>query len=87
MRGRSVHPENHERRSHESHVQWSRRTDQNDELMDFFVSWLDEEYKGDFQKLLESGIWTEIVVDGKPLAFQSGNLVVVRTGFWVTGEF
>jgi multiple sugar transport system substrate-binding protein len=61
--------------------------DQNVELMDFFVSWLDEEYKGDYQKVLESGNWTEITIDGKPPAFQSGKLAVVRTGFWITGEF
>ncbi|MEA2524336.1 MAG: multiple sugar transport system substrate-binding protein [Thermomicrobiales bacterium] len=60
---------------------------QNVELMDFFVAWLDEEYRGDYQKVLESGNWSEIIVDGKPPAFQEGKLAVVRTGFWITGEF
>jgi len=60
---------------------------QNIELMEFFVSWLDEEYKGDYQKVLESGNWAEITRDGKPPAFQEGKLAVVRTGFWITGEF
>jgi multiple sugar transport system substrate-binding protein len=61
-------------------------SEQNIALMDFFVSWLDEEFKGDYQKVLESDNWTEIVVDGKPPAFQAGKLATVRTGFWITGE-
>jgi multiple sugar transport system substrate-binding protein len=60
---------------------------QNIELMEFFISWLDEEYQGDYQKVLESDNWSEITVDGKPPAFQEGKLAVVRTGFWITGEF
>lgn len=62
-------------------------SDQNVEMMDFFVSWLDEDFKGDWQKVLQSGNWSEITVDGKPPKFQEGKLAMDRTGFWITGEF
>jgi ABC-type glycerol-3-phosphate transport system substrate-binding protein len=62
-------------------------SEQNIGLMDFFVSWLDEDFKGDYQAVVESGNWTEIIIDGKPPAFQSGTMAMVRTGFWITGEF
>jgi multiple sugar transport system substrate-binding protein len=62
-------------------------SDQNVELMEFFVAWLDEEYQGDYQKVVESGNWTEVTIDGQPPKFQEGKLGMVRTGFWITGEF
>ncbi|CAN5547763.1 sugar ABC transporter substrate-binding protein [soil metagenome] len=62
-------------------------TEQNIEMMDFFLSWLDEDFKGDWQAVLQSGNWSEYTVDGKPPKFQEGKLGMVRTGFWITGEF
>ncbi len=59
---------------------------QNLEIMQFFLDWLDEEYQGDYQKVVTSNNWTENVVDGKPPMFQAGHLLSVRTGFWITGE-
>jgi ABC-type glycerol-3-phosphate transport system substrate-binding protein len=55
--------------------------------MQFFVDWLDEEYKGDWETAATADNWSENVVDGKPPAFQAGKLLSVRTGFWITGEF
>ena len=62
-------------------------SDQNVEIMQFFLDWLDEEYQGDYQKVVTSNNWTENVADGKPPMFQAGHLLSVRTGFWITGEF
>jgi ABC-type glycerol-3-phosphate transport system substrate-binding protein len=61
-------------------------SEQNIELMDFFVSWLDEDFKGDYQAVIESGNWKEVIEDGRDAEFQKGNLAMVRTGFWITGE-
>ena len=47
-------------------------SDQNVEIMQFFLDWLDEEYQGDYQKVMTSNNWTENVVDGKPPMFQAG---------------
>lgn len=67
--------------------QYTIDSEQNISLMEFFIAWLDEEYQGDYQKVAESGNWSEITVDGQPPAFQEGKLAMVRTGFWITGEF
>jgi ABC-type glycerol-3-phosphate transport system substrate-binding protein len=54
--------------------------------MEYAVSWLNEEYKGDIEKVNRSGSWTYFVEDGKPPAFQEGRLAMVESGFWATGD-
>lgn len=58
---------------------------QNVEIMQFFVDWLDEEYKGDYQKVVQSGNWSENLVEGQPPQWQGGKMLSIRTGFWITG--
>jgi multiple sugar transport system substrate-binding protein len=57
------------------------------ETLTWFVDWLDTEYKGDVIQVDLANNWTEIVVDGRPPAFQAGLLGIQGNGFWITGEF
>lgn len=60
----------------------------NVEMMDFFVSWIDEEYKGDIGLVRSSGSWTGYVnEEGLPPAFQEGRQAMLQQGSWVMGDF
>ncbi len=61
---------------------------QNIELMEYLLSWLDEEYKGDYAKLLQSGVFFGYTdAQGRPPMFQSGKQAILVQGFWFTGDF
>lgn len=57
-------------------------------MFDYFLSWLDEEYQGDFNKVERSGQWGGYPSDeGQPPEFQSGNLAMMEWGSWGLGDF
>ncbi|GAB3739677.1 ABC transporter substrate-binding protein [Microlunatus parietis] len=58
-------------------------SEQNIELFEFFLSWLDEEYQGDINKVNES--WTSLG-DAPPI-FQQQRLAMIDDGTWMMGSF
>jgi multiple sugar transport system substrate-binding protein len=60
----------------------------NVEMMEFFVSWIDEEYKGDIGLVRSSGSWGGYVnPEGLPPAFQDGRQAMLQQGSWLMGDF
>ncbi len=60
----------------------------NTAMMEYFVSWLDEEYQGDINKVKRSGSWRPYPSDeGQPPEFQAGHLAGVEWGSWGMGDF
>ncbi|MCD6030093.1 MAG: extracellular solute-binding protein family 1 [Thermomicrobiales bacterium] len=60
----------------------------NIEMMDFFVSWIDEEYRGDLALVRSSAGWSGYVTeDGLPPAYQAGNQAMLQQGSWLMGDF
>jgi multiple sugar transport system substrate-binding protein len=57
--------------------------EQNVELLDFLMSWLDEEYKGSITKVNNS--WTSLG-DAPPL-FQQKRIAMMMDGTWMIGSF
>ena len=56
-------------------------------MMEYMVSWLNEEYKGDMAAVDRSGNWTGYVdAKGRPPAFQTGRLAMMEQGFWFMGD-
>jgi multiple sugar transport system substrate-binding protein len=57
-------------------------------MLDYFVSWLDEEYKGDFSLVQRSGSWWGYPSpDGQPPQFEAGKLAMLEEGSWFMGDF
>lgn len=57
-------------------------------MFDYFVSWLDEEYKGDYAAVLRSGAWSMYPSnEGQPPQFQAGNLVMTEQASFGMGDF
>jgi multiple sugar transport system substrate-binding protein len=63
-------------------------SEQNVEMMDFAVAWLDEEYKGDINAVDRSGSFKTAYAseDGLPPAFQEGRLAGIQAGSWLMGD-
>ena len=62
-------------------------SEQNIEMMQFALDWLDEQYKGDWVKVQASDNWGGYADgNGRPPAFQNGNLAMHDSGFWFTGD-
>jgi multiple sugar transport system substrate-binding protein len=60
----------------------------NVEMMDYFVAWIDEEYKGDIGLVRSSAGWDGgVTEDGLPPAFQAGNQAMLQEGSWLMGDF
>jgi ABC-type glycerol-3-phosphate transport system substrate-binding protein len=60
----------------------------NVEMMEFFVSWIDEEYRGDIGLVRSSGAWGGYVnEEGLPPAFQEGRQAMLQQGSWLMGDF
>jgi ABC-type glycerol-3-phosphate transport system substrate-binding protein len=58
------------------------------EMYQFFLDWLDEEYKGDIGLIQRAGAWNAYVnEDGLPPAFQEGRQAMLMQGSWVMGDF
>ena len=60
----------------------------NIQMFEYFVAWLDEEYKGDINAVDRSGAWRNIYAsdDGLPPSFQLGRLAGVEAGSWGQGD-
>ena len=59
----------------------------NQEMMNYAMSWLDEEYQGDINKVNASGNWGSYVDgEGRPPAFQEGKFAIMTGGFWLAGD-
>lgn len=57
-------------------------------MMQFFVDWLDEQYKGDINKVIRSGAWGAYPgSQGQPPAFQNGQQAMILDGSWLMGDF
>jgi len=62
-------------------------SEQNLEMMDYFLRWLDEEYRGDINAVERSGAWAGYPSDeGQPPEFQTGGLAVMEWGSWGLGD-
>jgi ABC-type glycerol-3-phosphate transport system substrate-binding protein len=60
----------------------------NVEMMEYALSWLDEEYQGDINKVNVSGNWgANVDGEGRPGGFPSGKLAMIVEGFWYMGDF
>ena len=57
------------------------------ETLEWFVDWLDTEFKGDRIAMDLADNWTENVSEGRPPALQAGRLGMQGNGFWITGEY
>jgi multiple sugar transport system substrate-binding protein len=63
-------------------------SDANVEMFQYFLDWLDEEYRGDIGLVQSSGAWNAYVnEDGLPPAFQEGRQAMLMQGSWVMGDF
>ena len=63
-------------------------SDQNVEMMDFMVAWLDEQYKGDIAAVQASAGWNGYANgDGLPPAFQDGLQLAMENGTWLMGDY
>ncbi len=63
-------------------------SESNVEMMEYFVSWIDEEYKGDIGLVRSSSAWGAYVnAEGLPPAFQDGRQAMLQQGSWVMGDF
>jgi len=62
-------------------------SEQNIEMMQYAVDWINDEYKGDYQKLTTAGNWGMYADDtlGEP-GFQLGKVGMYLSGFWVVGD-
>ncbi len=57
-------------------------------LMDYMVSWLDEQYNGDINMVRRSWAWNGYANDdGLPPAFQAGHQIAMEQGSWVMGDY
>ncbi len=62
-------------------------SEQNIEMLEFALGWLDEQYKGDWVKVQASDNWGGYSdANGRPPAWQEGKLLAVTQGFWFNGD-
>lgn len=60
---------------------------QNIEMMEFFLDWFNEDYKGDLEKVNASNNWASYPDgNGRPSAYNEGKLAMVSDGFWWGGD-
>lgn len=62
-------------------------SDQNIAMMQYFLDWLNEQFKGDWTKVQASGNWNGYAdANGRSPAFQDGTMAMYVSGFWFTGD-
>lgn len=60
---------------------------QNIEMMQFFLDWINEDYKGNLEMINASNNWGFYPDgNGRPPAFQEGLMAMKSDGFWVGGD-
>ena len=63
-------------------------SEQNIAFFDYFVSWIDDEYHGDYNAVERSGRWEASAdAEGRPPQFQAGNQWAAESGTWSLGDF
>ena len=68
--------------------QYTLDSEPNIAFFDYFVSWIDEEYHGDYGAVERSAHWSASPdAEGRPPQFQAGNLLAVELGTWGLGDF
>ncbi|MCX6071719.1 MAG: extracellular solute-binding protein [Chloroflexi bacterium] len=68
-------------------LKYTLNSEQNIEMMQYALDWLEEEYKGDFVKITTSGNWSGVPdAQGRPPAFQEGRMAMLTNGNWFCGD-
>ena len=62
-------------------------SDANIALCEYMVSWLNEEYKGDFNTVTRSANWDGSLMPRTAGAFAPSKLAIAEEGFWHCGDF
>ena len=73
----------------EANLKYMLDSEQNVEMMSFFLEWLDEEYKGDVNLIDRSGNFREGYADGNTgvgPAFREGRQAGLMSGSWLMGD-
>ena len=73
----------------EANLKYTLDSEQNVEMMSFFLEWLDEEYKGDINLIDRSGNFREGYADGATgvgPAFREGRQAGLMSGSWLMGD-
>ncbi len=73
----------------EANLKYMLDSEQNVEMMSFFLEWLDEEYKGDVNLIDRSGSFKEAYPDGETgagPAFREGRQAGLMSGSWLMGD-
>jgi multiple sugar transport system substrate-binding protein len=73
----------------EANLKYMLASEQNVEMMNFFLEWLDEEYKGDVNLIDRSGNFREGYPDGATgvgPAFREGRQAGLMSGSWLMGD-
>lgn len=70
-----------------TNLKYTLDSEQNIEMMQYAVDWLEEEYKGDYIKIRTARNWGGYE-DGnaRPPSFQQNKQAVLTNGFWFTGD-
>jgi multiple sugar transport system substrate-binding protein len=66
--------------------QYTIDSESNIAMMTYFLQWLDNEYHGDAAAVVNSANWNTFVSQGRPPAFQEGNLAMTVVGSWLMGD-
>lgn len=62
-------------------------SENNIEMFQYFLDWLDEDYKGDLTAINSSANWSFYPdSNGRPPEFQKGTMGMQSSGFWVAGD-
>lgn len=70
-----------------ANLKYTLNSQQNIEMMQYALDWLDEEYKGDLVKITTSGNWSgNPDAQGRSPAFQDGRLAMLTNGNWFAGD-
>ncbi len=73
----------------EANLRYTIDSEQNIEMMNFFLDWLNEEYKGDINLIDRSGNFLDGYVNsttGLPPAFREGRFAGMQSGSWLMGD-
>lgn len=73
----------------EANLRYTIDSEQNIEMMNFFLDWLNEEYQGDINKIDRSGNFSDGYPDattGMGPAFREGRLAGMQSGSWLMGD-
>lgn len=67
-------------------AQYTIDKEENAETLDYCVAWVDEQFKGDYQGVLQQG-WAFLDVQGGEPAFQDGRNIIIHAGNFMMGMY